>query len=489
MRKFYIIIMSFSLIFILSGCNSIDFKSTSKIISPENKDLMIKGKWYIDDYKVIRPGKVKSYKLNKYLNTYLQIDNDLLYTGGDVYEDVKYKYRRVNTHNYFLNYNEINPKALGIAKEELEVISASLAGKVLYEYIKYDENKLIFCSDGIFYFASKRSNVIDQDVRKLYSSNTFKEETQDIDKNKQSGVVIGLRSQRNQSENGDIDESKYRTLWISSIDKGDIIVKEKPNIIFPRISGFWELGVKKNVVDGYENESVYVKTYGYKENKYIRDYFKDANSNIYRNVNFISNDYIALESIKNDKSQSIVTDEYVVLPLDNIQQEKGLKIVDIEGSGGKVVQEKSFKSAIESHEDLKSKLETNLNEESFTVVRKNGHWVFKGRVRPKSKDEDLFLEYDIKILPSKKLIVYDELKVSWNKIKERMPEALDAYTSPNSDIAILISKNSLFVYSIEKGELGERPLKKVKLNEEENVIMAEWALDEFVYKWDKVFRY
>ncbi|WP_029450977.1 hypothetical protein [Clostridium algidicarnis] len=488
MRKIYIIIMSFSLIVILSGCNPIEFKSTSKIISPENKDLMIKGKWYIDDYKIMRQGKVKNHKLNKYLNTYIQIDNNFLYVGGDVYEDVKYKYRRVNTHNYFFNHSEINPKGLGIDKDELEVISASLEGKVLYEYIKYDENKLMFFSDGICYFASKRSNLIDKDVRQSYSNNTMGEETQDIDKNKRSGVMIGLRSQRNQSENGDINESGYRTLWISSTDKSDIKIKEKPNVIFPRISGFWELGVKKDLVNGYENETVYVKTYGYKEDKYIRDYFKDADNNIYRNVNFISNDYIALESIKNDKNKSIVSDEYVVLPLDNIQQEKGLKIVDIEGAEGKVVQEKSFKSAIESNKDLKSKLETNLNEESFTVVRKNGHWAFKGRAKPKSNDEKLFLDYDIKILPSKRLIVYDELKVPWNKIKERMPEALDAYTSPNSDIAILISKNSLFVYSIENGELGERPLKKVKLNEEESVIMAEWALDEFVYKWDKVFR-
>ncbi|MBU3196203.1 hypothetical protein [Clostridium algidicarnis] len=488
MRKIYIIIMSFSLIVILSGCNPIEFKPTSKIISPENKDLMIKGKWYIDDYKIMRQGKIKNHKLNKYLNTYIQIDNNFLYVGGDAYEDVKYKYRRVNTHNYFFNNSEINPKGLGINKDELEVISASLEGKVLYEYIKYDENKLMFFSDGICYFASKRSNLIDKDVRQLYSNNTMGEETQDVDKNKRSGVMIGLRSQRNQSENGDINESCYRTLWISSTDKSDIKIKEKPNIIFPRISGFWELGVRKDLVNGYENETVYVKTYGYKEDKYIRDYFKDANNNIYRNVNFISNDYIALESIKNDKNNTIVSDEYVVLPLDNIQQEKGLKIVDIEGQEAKVVQEKSFKSVIESNKDLKAKLETNLNEESFTVIRKNGHWAFKGRVRPKSNDEMSFLDYDIKILPSKKLIVYDELKVPWNKIKERMPEALDAYTSPNSDIAILISKNSLFVYSIENGELGERPLKKVKLNEEESVIMAEWALDEFVYKWDKVFR-
>lgn len=488
MRRFYIIIMSFSLVFILSGCNPIEFKSTSKIISPENKDLMIKGKWYIDDYKIIRQVKVKNHKLNKYLNTYIQIDSDFLYVGGDVYQDVKYKYRRVNTHNYFMNNSEINPKALGIYIDELEVVSASLDGKVLYEYIKYDENKLMFSSDGIYYFASKRGNLVDKDVRRLYSNNTIGEETQDVNKNKRSGVLIGLRSQRNQTENGNINESEYRTLWISSTDKDEVRVKEKPNIIFPRISGFWELGVKKDVVNGYENETVYVKTYGYKENKYIRDYFKDANDNVYRNVNFISNDYIALESIKSDKNNTIVSDEYVVLPLDNIQQEKGLKIVDIEGQEAKVVQEKSFKSVIESNKDLKAKLETNLNEESFTVVRKNGHWAFKGRVRTQSKDEELFLDYDIKILPSKKLIVYDELKVPWNKIKERMPEALDAYTSPNNDIAILISKSSLFVYSIKNGELSERPLKKVKLNEEESVIMSEWALDEFVYKWDKIFR-
>ncbi|WP_032120716.1 hypothetical protein [Clostridium amazonitimonense] len=487
MRRFNII-LCFCLIFILSGCNAPRFSGAPKILSPENNDLMIKGKWYVEDYKNINHKSVQGNNSNKYINSYIQINNNFLSLGGELYLNPKYKYRRVNAQNYFLNHHKIDGKVLGINREELEIFSVSIEGKPLYEFIKYSPDKILFLSDGVYYFANRRSNNTDSNPKAKSVKEESKDSYEPVNKNVKSGILIGLRSERDKDEDGNIGESEYRTLWISAINKNIFSYRKKPNIIFPRTSGFWELEVRRENFDGYFNEGIYINSYGNKSNGYVRNYSRGLDTNICRNIKFISNDYLGMEFIEWDKNNISKAESYVVLPVDNIQQIKGLKFSDILGEQGKIVQENSAKGAIASHESLKSKLETNIKEENFTMVRKNGHWMFKGRIDSKNGEKDLFLDYNINILPPKKFIFYDELQVPWNKIKERIPEAVDVYTSPNNDIAVVLTKHNLFVYDIYGGELGEKPLKKVKLKDGETVIMAEWALDDFVDKWDRLFK-
>src|SRR5699024_7683203 len=91
------------------------------------------------------------------------------------------------------------------------------------------------------------------------------------------------------------------------------------------------------------------------------------------------------------------------------------------------------------------------------------------------------------IIPPKELVMYDELSVSWNEVKHRVPEALDVFTSPNEDIALILTHNNILIYTIDQGKLSKEYIRKIKLNDSEAVVMAEWATGKYIYTWEEEF--
>ena len=124
-----------------------------------------------------------------------------------------------------------------------------------------------------------------------------------------------------------------------------------------------------------------------------------------------------------------------------------------------------------------------VSEDNFTLERRNGNWTLKGRLNL----GDRYEEFPIGLSPVGKLVNYDELHVTWDSIKERVPMALDAYTSPNKDLLIVVTGNFLMIYTIENGEISEKPVKKIDIKKGESVIMVEWATGGYVARWEKSF--
>lgn len=126
-------------------------------------------------------------------------------------------------------------------------------------------------------------------------------------------------------------------------------------------------------------------------------------------------------------------------------------------------------------------------EENFALFRKTGHWYFMGRVKLPENAQVPYLDFNINLLPPAELVMYDELHLSWTDIKDRIPDAVDAYTSPNRDLAVILTRNQLLIYTMSYGTLGEVPLKKLQLQEGDSVVMAEWALGDYMENWEKTF--
>ena len=114
-----------------------------------------------------------------------------------------------------------------------------------------------------------------------------------------------------------------------------------------------------------------------------------------------------------------------------------------------------------------------------------GHWFFKGRINYLIDDEFHYADYSINIIPPSKLVIYDDLKISWTYIKDKVPEAIDAFTSPLGDIAVVMTKNEIIIYGIIRGEMEDMPLRRIDLKDNETVIMAEWATGDYVDNWSK----
>jgi hypothetical protein len=64
---------------------------------------------------------------------------------------------------------------------------------------------------------------------------------------------------------------------------------------------------------------------------------------------------------------------------------------------------------------------------------------------------------------------------------------VDAYTSPDNDMAIVLTRDSLLIYTITEGKLSNIPSGKIKLDTGDTVVMAEWATGDYVEKWENTF--
>ena len=78
---------------------------------------------------------------------------------------------------------------------------------------------------------------------------------------------------------------------------------------------------------------------------------------------------------------------------------------------------------------------------------------------------------------------YDRLFTSWQGIKNQVPSAVDAISSPNKNMAIIKTKSNLYAYRIVNGKMSESPELTISLNDDEEIVMAEWAMAEYVGYW------
>ena len=182
------------------------------------------------------------------------------------------------------------------------------------------------------------------------------------------------------------------------------------------------------------------------------------------------------------------TSKLQLLPIDGLPNANSVKISDILGEMGVISIKSAWEKALNSlkieNADILYREELL---ENFGMERKLGNWRLKGRINYTKNNVFNTADYNINILPPSKVVFYDTLFVPWKNIKDRVPRALDAYTSPNKDIAIVQTKRELLIYDIHGNELDQYPKIRIDLKEEETVIMAEWATGKYVENWEGIF--
>ncbi|MEK8130939.1 hypothetical protein WMW72_23820 [Paenibacillus filicis] len=124
--------------------------------------------------------------------------------------------------------------------------------------------------------------------------------------------------------------------------------------------------------------------------------------------------------------------------------------------------------------------------ESWTVVRQQGRWVAQvASYETVAADEGA--RYKLKNFPLDlpvEVVSHDQLVTDWADIKRVQPAAVDAYSSPNQDVVLVVTDRHLIVYPYQ-GALLSSPLLTVELQPQESVIMAHWAIDPYIDPWKK----
>jgi len=501
-RLFKIFIVSL-IALALVACNYNEFVATNKISSPKIEPSIL-GKWKIETYKYLNTDAPEDASIKLWVNKMITLKKDTIVSPNDTFINPKYKLKVVNSLEYIYNkYNTI-PENLGIEENEIQVFTIACSNNYFINIILLNNDEAILEKNSTLYYLSR----IGSEDKGIVNNHEFNrgvtvKPSEVITANKfkryQSGVIIGLKSYVEEEYNypyGNKEEKAktpvYRTLWISYDGKVKEI-KELPYILLVRKNGFWKVDSKRIKGDNYFYDSISAAPIGKtsKTKTPSQDFINNSSFYTEKSINFISNDYISLdvkgEGNNKEEAQPYQYSLLNTIPIDTIYSGEDRAITISEAIGDKGVD--ALKVAIqgsaknkESNKNFQLKDAEQFN--SFGLVRKNGKWVMKGRVNFSNDNLSYnYGDFEIPILMPESLLKYDSIFAPWSQVKQSIPQAKDIFSSPNKNMSIVVTDESLLVYPIAENSLGETPAKEIKLKENETVIMAEWATGEYVDIW------
>lgn len=494
---FILIIIAINLV----ACNNVDLSTTTRITPPEVA-IPVEGVWRVDRYAFSAIAKMVEAEAKEWIGQKAYFQEQKVDLPDDSCEKPEFKIKSVNTKTYLYNNYKSFMESLNINQNEIKIITITSNKNYFRDIIKIDDSTIAIVKEGVFFFLSKlqsdsRINSNDIENRKKLSYRT----TEPYIKKEQSGLLLGLKYYKTVNyklpyinEKKPILEPVYRTLWIS-YDGTIQEVSELPFLFVPRRTGFWKLEVQREIASNYGMDFLKAVPIG-KEPKAQNITVKN-NENIdfhdLKSINFVGNDYVCYErdneSGAKGEKQTFISHSLEVIPLDTIYSGSEIPIIASKVLGEEGIEAlnsgaKSYLRSI-SDEDKKLLKDTPLPT-NFGVFRENGKWLLRGRLDYYSTYEnEQYADFNIPIAAPENLVNYDSLFPSWEVIKQKVPSAIDGYTSPNKDIAVVLTNSKLLVYTIKNNILDNSPLTELELKNSEVSVMAQWALDDYVNLWNE----
>ena len=430
--------------FALCGCEYFSGSTAGKIIPPPEDPLLFAGDW----------GSV-------------QIASNAIVIDGNYWEAPSYRIKRVDAKSY-MDVKNIDASAIpAYGLETVDVITVFAAGSYLGEFMIIDESAMLFFVQNNELFLKKIAGQASTEPPETYLK---PEGPGEAAKETTSGALIGIRSKTQQGG------FSYRTLWIAASAGGVRQILESEHLFFPRMSGFWECVSIDSFTNGTFSNVLIANGAFAKASDEKEAISMDA-------IWYIGNDYVSVESTAGGVSQLHVT------PVDSLPSHVKIKVADMLGENGRAAYANARGETIESlaGKDAIVVAPDNYGE-NFGLTRERGHWKLVGRVNYKDAVQGFcHVDFDLKTIPPHMLVFYDNLALNWNRVKDRVPDALDAFTSPDKNIALVQTKNKLIVYTIGNEQLSASPIGEIELAEEETIVMAEWATSKYVDSWEKAF--
>jgi len=519
MKTANLLVFVLAISLILSSCARPITDSPEKIVSPQNQLMSIRGTWEISKILMLVSSNEDGNK-EQWIGNQVQFSNSYMTLGDIMLENPQYQMKRVSAEEYLLFNSKSLPEDFVLPNKEVEVITVIDQDKFFCEVLIIKEDELILKMQGNSFYLSKASNKVDDyiyseiDDEKNQEFNILMNEENLI----RTGVLIGLRSPNENDGNKSEGEYNYRTLWISSTNNEVNSVLEIDNIFFPRRSGFWKIEMQKATEDNRSEEYISANNVLMEDNKAeiqlknkvmrseglsVPDQditseldfsrWRDRIGKVTRKINYVGNDYISIETIGRGEyivgSETWEKSKLQILPIDGLPNVNGIKISDILEEAGVISMKSAWERTTNNFAiDSPNILYREELLENFGVERKLGHWFLKGRINYIKDKEFNTADYSIGLIPPSEVVVYDTLFVPWTNIKDRVPRALDAYTSPNKDIAIILTKRELLIYDINDNDLSNYPRDRVDIKQGETIIMAEWATGQYVESWETIFQ-
>lgn len=477
MKKIFCIIICLVLFFNLSGCASIGSEKNENIIPPKISSISIEGRWEISN-------EVNNEKSeNTIVGQKIGISSNKFVFRGIAYNEVVYKIKYVDIENYIqfqykidIKSDEIdmngNMKVIGVYNNSKD------KNKIICEFIEVDDSKMYMIYNEKLYELNKIDSNKESIDEYIDYSKTSEDSNEGDRYNSPTGVLIGLKTNRNDSY--EYEPVKYSTVWIN-FDNGDIkYIDNKENILIPRSKNFWSLKVETNETDEGTYEKIITMPVGEKNINIEQKGWLSQYPIDYSEIEFVGNDYIGIKHSSGDNTDSMIS-RYGIRTIEKPNLPEQLTVDNIYGEEGKKQFEIAKNLAEERAKDKSFKAESS----NLRMERDKGRWVLKGYLVSEKVNE--IKEFNINSLSTSKLVNYDTLHVSWKKMIEKNKNTIDLITSPNRRYAISLADGYLYIYEMKNGDISSL-ISRFPVGNGKSIIMAEWASGDFVANWDKVFK-
>lgn len=494
MKKIKLILIAISLLLVLTSCNIADSSTTERITTPKNNLPPIQGKWIIEEIILSSYSQSNNDKVETLIGREGLFHKEGVVIGDNYTTKPSFKIKNVNAIDYLLYKYKTGPSNLGIDAEMIEVITILNDNTYFYELIKISDDLMLINIDDTFYSMRKSVDEVSFEEIERYITveksmlRTFGAVEEE---NFQSGVLLGVKIPSFDEQN-QAPLWKYKTIWINSQNKTISGIYELDKLLVPRKNGFWILDNNRDSSNNYIKDELVARPLFRTDN--LASVEDDINillaeekinivekfPSIIKNILFIGNDYLSVENVDLDRDSRRTLQIYAI---DNLEDKKPIKLSDLIGKVGVDIFDEGARSA--------QSLDPTIvpNEENIGLVRRNGYWTMKGRINYKQNDEELYKDFNIKSLPPKEMVSYDDQKIPWDAIRLMIPDVVDVFTSPNDDFIVVITSSHFVVYYLENGDIVNNPVVRIKLPYDSSIIMSEWAIGRYANIWqDEVIK-
>ncbi len=478
-----ILIISLSLI---TGCGVIEAGVRDQIVAPDNNIPPILGKWEVSDinYKV----NLNDLNITDKIGQVGLFHKNAVMICSDYSSSPEYKIKRVKSRDYLIYKYNLEPSNLGIEDEFIKVVTIYNENNYFKEFILIDEDKLIVYDEEAFYNMKRvLKEVSEEEVNRYINieesvQRTFT--TTDM-VNINSGLLLGIKVQAFDEENS-LPVWEYKTYWINVNNKTSLDAYELDRLLLPRRNGFWYIDSERTIDNNLLYDEIKASPLLKVDNKKVssEDLSFDLREkdelivskipSVLKNILFVGNDYIAVENIDLNRNDRRTLQIYTI---DNLKDKKPIKLSDLIGNDGKDLFQEAASSSLSLNKDILA------NEENVSLYRRNGYWTLKGRVNFKENNEELYKDFNIKAIPPKEMVSYDELSLPWDAIRLTVPDVVDVFSSPNSDFLVVITSENIVIYSLDEYDINKSPIGKIPLPRDSSVIMSEWAVGRYPNIW------
>lgn len=475
--------------------------SGEKITAPKKADSPIYGEWNIT--KSIELKNANADNTNSFVNNKLQITKEYYILGDYVWDKINLETKIIRADKYFDSLGMDVPPSIVDKSSPIEVYSIIKDKSSMAEITLLSNNVGIIKTFKGTYEISKISSSTEVDLsnKKAPSNDTLSNENNET---YSEGILLGLKTSKKDDKG--IPSFEYRTLWIST--KNDIpeTVYQANSIIFPRKNGFWELtehaiedsdgNFKENVFTPIEtsNNNLSSDT-DIRDNEETKNINSDRTSaKLVKEITYISNDFISVNISGNiiEKGIDKPVNKLQIYPVSNLPYEKAVSFKDIFKDTSLKIVNNERDLAVENISGKNIFYLKEDQDKNIGILRKDSHWLFTGRINYLNDKVFSSKDYDISVLPPSNIVYYDNLFMPVEDIESDIDGIIDVFSSPEKKLALILTKDTIYVFNIIEEDstfrLESNPIKTIKLKENENVIMSEWATNGYVHSWDKLIK-